>query len=455
MPGCYLPRVTTLDLTNIDWTITCPHVSFFDFLTLYSGVTELELQRCRFKNASQLRRLINALPGLNKLWLLGIDGSTLCDVPTTTVLRPALNANRIQGITLSDHLKHTDPSGFVGSRDAIRNILAFCTQYSSISELFLDLKLLDSIACLLQLLHHFPLLSTLGLEGDPYTSSVDVSEWQRFELGALRQTHNRLSNLHLTYVPTIAALSLMQLFATPEACSKLEEIDVVHSDGTGPFARFLQAMQDTLRLAGAALRDFAFTWDCDQGPLLERGPEWDFAANISLTKLLVTLQPPPRLYAIESILVSMISSITSPCLEAASIYLAVTDPSTSEAHQPFSGGNVLQCRGSKAVDDFHTILNASHFHGLPPRSVGISIYARKSTLTATIEVVRPIKSRLDKLFAPWLARNVLKISCNPEPEEEEEDEEEDEDEDSISDTNVSTEAATHAHTDQVDPENNA
>ncbi|EPT01911.1 hypothetical protein FOMPIDRAFT_1048503 [Fomitopsis schrenkii] len=455
MLGCYLPGVKTLTLNGIDWTITCPHVSFFEFLPLYSGITELTLSWCKFRNASQLRRLINALPGLNKLWLLGIDWSTLCDVPTTTVLRPALNANRIQGITLFYHFKQTDPRGFVGSRDAMRNILTFCAQYSSVSQLSLDLELLDSIACLLRFLHHFPLLSDLDLHGEPYTSSVDVSEWQDFELGALRQTHIRLSNLSLRCIPTIAALSLMQLFPTPEACSNLDSIKVKHSDGTGPVALFLQAMQDTLRLAGAALREFDFGWDCNRGLLFERGTEWDFAANISLTKLLVTLRPPPRPYAIGSILVSMISSITSPCLEVVSIYLAVTDPSTSEAHQPFSGGDVLQCRGSKAVDDFHTILNASHFHGLPPRSVKISIDARQSTLTAPIEVIRPVKYRLDKLFSPWLARNVLKIYYDPEPEnEEEEDEEEDKDEDSMSYTNVSTEDTTHAHTDQVGPENN-
>ncbi|EPT00450.1 hypothetical protein FOMPIDRAFT_88406 [Fomitopsis schrenkii] len=412
IPGCYLPEVTELYLNQLDWTITRPHVLFFDCLTFYSGVAELHLSSCRFKNASQLRRLISALPSLKALSLVRIDGSTLCDVPMTTVPRPTLNAaNRIQDLTLFNPPQCTDLSAFTDSRVALRNSLAFCAQYSSVSQLSLDIVYLESLACVLQLLHNFPLLSDLAVHGSSNDMSVDVPEWQVLDIehadvGALHLIRHRFVAFHLWGIPTIPALDLMKLVATSEACSKLESLAVVHKDSTGPVAKLPQAVMDTLRLAGAALRTFQFRWYC---PLTECVPELDFAPSTLLEDVRVDLMMPPSPYTIERTLVPMVSSITSPLLKRLSISLIVADAGTSEAHQPFSGGDVLQSRGPEAVDDFHTILNALLFHDLPRNGVHITLMHQPNH-TAAAEAIVQVKSRLDELFEPWLARNVLKLS---------------------------------------------
>lgn len=286
MPGCYLPDVTQLHLYHLDWMITRPHDCFFDFLTLYSGVTELHLFSCRFKHASELRRLINALPRLETLKLSAIDGSTLCDIPTTAVSRPTLKANQnLQEIILHDSTRDMGLSTLMDSRVAIRNIIAFCTQYSSISRLTLKHGFLNSPACFLQLLRNLPPLSSLKVDGS--FAYLDNSEWHGFQLeqadiGALhRLTRRCFSTFSLERILTTPALHLMKLISTPEACSQLVSLTVKHGDGTGPVAQLLQAVMDTLRLAGTALSEFIFVWDCDPGLSLD--PLQDSQDLISVT----------------------------------------------------------------------------------------------------------------------------------------------------------------------------
>ncbi|EPT01897.1 hypothetical protein FOMPIDRAFT_1048489 [Fomitopsis schrenkii] len=444
MPGCYVPGATKLYIDGVDWAIRPPHLRFFDCLTFYSRVTYLSLLSCRFKNAAQLRRLINALPGLNTLVLDGIDGSTLCDVPTTAVLRPTLNANRIQDITLLDPLKWADLSRLADSRVAIRNILSFCARYPSISQLSLGIEYLDSLACVLRLMYNFPLLSHLEVHGSRNAMFVDVSQWQGFDIehadvAALHLTRNRFSTFQLRDIPTVCALCLMELVATPEACNDLISLCVTHRDSTGPIAQLLQAVTNTLRLAGAALGWVEFDWYCNRGLLAGCIPESDFSPNTSLQNVFVSLQVPQKPHTIERTLVSIISSITSSCLTLLSISLDVTAAVTSEAHHPFGNGDVSQRRGSEVtVDDFHTILNAGLFHDLPPNGVRIDIRADPfgSTRTVATQAIVQVKRRLDALFAPWLARNILEISYSPDP-----------------GTSPRTHATFRAHTDQVDPEN--
>lgn len=148
---------------------------------------------------------------------------------------------------------------------------------------------------------------------------------------------------------------------------------------------------------------------CLSGPLTECVPELDFAPSTLLEDVRVDLMMPPSPYTIERTLVPMVSSITSPLLKRLSISLIVADAGTSEAHQPFSGGDVLQSRGPEAVDDFHTILNALLFHDLPRNGVHITLMHQPNH-TAAAEAIVQVKSRLDELFEPWLARNVLKLS---------------------------------------------
>lgn len=144
------------------------------------------------------------------------------------------------------------------------------------------------------------------------------------------------------------------------------------------------------------------------GPLVERVPQLDFAPNTSLEDVYLFLQLPLSLRIIERTLVSTISSITSPHL-----YHLVIGAGTSEGHQPFDVGDVSQYRGSKAVDGFHTILNALRFDDLPSDGVEIHIRDPRPGHThrlAMIEFIVLVKFRLDELFAPWFARKVLKVS---------------------------------------------
>ncbi|EPS93430.1 hypothetical protein FOMPIDRAFT_1055987 [Fomitopsis schrenkii] len=417
MPGCYLPDVTQLHLYHLDWMITRPHDCFFDFLTLYSGVTELHLFSCRFKHASELRRLINALPRLETLKLSAIDGSTLCDIPTTAVSRPTLKANQnLQEIILHDSTRDMGLSTLMDSRVAIRNIIAFCTQYSSISRLTLKHGFLNSPACFLQLLRNLPPLSSLKVDGS--FAYLDNSEWHGFQLeqadiGALhRLTRRCFSTFSLERILTTPALHLMKLISTPEACSQLVSLTVKHGDGTGPVAQLLQAVMDTLRLAGTALSEFIFVWDCDPDLLAGRILELDFTPNTSLGDVNLRLQMPPSPHMIERTLISIISSITSPNLKLLQVTLDIADigASDSEAHQPFNNdGDVSQYKGSEA-------LNAPRFHDLPSGRIDIRIWASGSVRTTgrpMIEVMVLVKSRLDKLFAPWFARNVLRVSYHP------------------------------------------
>lgn len=126
-----------------------------------------------------------------------------------------------------------------------------------ISWLTLDIGFIDSLACLLRLLRNFPLLLTFVVNAPLELSlGLGVLEWQSFGLGhadveALHLTRKRFSTFELNFVPTIPALDLMKLVALPEARSKLECLRVHHLGNTGPVARLLQAVMDTLRLGGA------------------------------------------------------------------------------------------------------------------------------------------------------------------------------------------------------------
>lgn len=426
MPGCYMPEVRTLALAQLDWTVIRPHVCFFDCLTLYSAVTEMQLHSCRFKNASQLRRLINALPRLATLELSAIDGSTLCDGPTTTVSRPTFKVNQnLRHIHLSNPPKRVGTRALTDHRVAKGNVFAFCAQYASVSLLSLDVGFFESFAILLQLLHHLPLLSHLLVHASSTTGSVG---WQGLEfvhagVGALH-----LSDLCLEMISTKIALDLMALVATPETCSKLRFLTVRHGDSTGPVGQLRQSVRDTLRQAGAALRGFMLEWTVSgRGSFallpIHRNTDvssdsyiWDlhFTPNSSLEDVDVILRLPPSAHTIERTLISMVSSIASPCLSTfrVQVYLDIMDAG------PLNGDDVSQDGESGAVDnvdDFHAILDALHFRDLPHDSVHIGIDARGSMHQAAIELIDLVKSRLDKLFAPWFARDVLRVSYEPHP----------------------------------------
>ncbi|KZT65198.1 hypothetical protein DAEQUDRAFT_540655 [Daedalea quercina L-15889] len=157
MLGCNVQRASEITISHVDWTTsTRPHSHFFDCLSYYT-VTKLELTRCRFDGALDIRRMINALSNLRVLELKKITVRDILVTPNAP--HPMIKRNRrLKDIDLhfppSELDRWSSPDGT--HRTSLHNTLAICASQSSVTRLSLDIDYFESCAHLMQFI---PLIS--------------------------------------------------------------------------------------------------------------------------------------------------------------------------------------------------------------------------------------------------------------------------------------------------------
>lgn len=261
IPGSVLPRVESLHLIGVDWAAMRPNGMFFDrYLGYYTGIKQLHINRCRFRSAAELRRLIKALPNLEFVQVLSITVKH-APVPPSLDSRSMIETrDKLKTISLFGDL--TMPRDIGGARRiALRqSVLNMCAAFSSVVDLRLYLRYFSSFAHLESFLCHFPSLDALQLSGsfEPHAGPLSDDVFASL-IHVVRPSHPSLSSFGLLLVPVTCAEQVLQLVSTSQACSKLDGMSL-RLTGT-PSAELVQDTAHTLRMCGSRFE--YFTWECD------------------------------------------------------------------------------------------------------------------------------------------------------------------------------------------------
>ena len=415
--GSDVPWVEQLDLYQLDWITTRPHISFFDYLGCYSRTTTLWLMKCRFYAASQLRRLINALPNLEMVSLLSIDERVVMnalDNSQTSSHGPELKANPtlscIELSVISDGSDHWVPSE---SGATVQSILAVCGLYQTVTKLKLHINLFDSLSGLAHFLHSFPRLHTLSLDAPQCLTGIF---WQaNVDAETLPTACPRLHTLTLDELPVPCSIDVMNLIALPRMSDTVAELEILMADDLKPTAELMDAIMRALSRSGSALMELTVMWKCHLGLSLNHHsaipfthvyfvgwPQLRLASNTSLEGLTVTYHSvPANIRTIEDGLVSLISSITSPYLTMISVSMTIA----------FEGYDGL-AEGTDHARDFtvfHTFLDTSFSLGQHSVSMFFRIPSSQSTRAAVLTFTTLLTTRLSISFAPWANNGILQF----------------------------------------------
>jgi len=420
--GYALPRLKTLELHGFDCAATSPHDLCFHFLSYYTSIKHLNLWRCRFRSMAELRRISNALPSLEHLSLRGI---TLQHPPAPdSVVRyvPSLR-NKLKRI----HLGPWHSILVLDARFYRPFLLGVCATYSTVTELSLNLRCYSSFSHLHRFLRHFSRLSKLHLMENfsPYVEPASTADMALYTAQA--PIPSLLSFFMLdVYVPL--ASQLLKLMLTPQTCSKLVVLQFQYLRQNGRCIELVPCVTDVLCLAGAGLKKFYWSCFLAHGDSI-RDVVPRVTANTSLTELVMDFRPvKPSLPRIQRDLGTLLFDIQSPHLKRLGISIWLSSPSeTSE------DGNDLEAPVSETdpprfTSIFHATLSRSVFDHLPtvsghppwqPEFTGVSIAVHWDNVLdvgeAQIATMSVIKSHMITLFAPWLDRGVLRLSCGNGP----------------------------------------
>lgn len=417
IPGYLLPRVKVLELHDFDGAATRPHDLFFHFLSYYTSITALKIEQCRFRSMTELRRISNALPGLQDLFLT--------DITLQHPLVPSLvsrryiprSRNKLKKLSLRCS---TSESG-AHAREHRQLLADICTTYSGscVKELELNLNYCSSLSHLHQILCHFPELSRLSLQ-HAFGSRVEPASAADVALYTTQPPNPSLSHFELLYVPESWASQIL-LILTPQACSRLEGLQFhlaakLDSD-TKSCADLVPRFTEILSFAGAALKTFDYECYLTGGDSIhDVVPR--LAANTSLTKLTLDFHSVDRSHLrIHKDLGTVLSHIRSPHLEQLNIGIHLSHSETSEDGPEAS---VSETDPPGSTSTFHALLSRRIFdqlpavpkHWLDSAGVSITVDSEGPLQTATMSA---IKARMIALFAPWLDRGVLQLTLRPDP----------------------------------------
>lgn len=402
IPAPLLPRVSWLCLSYIDWRNSTPHCLFFDLLSCYTTVKSLRIGFCNFRSASDVRRLIDALPNLEELQLLWVMlERPLTRHPVSYSVTPAAIRRTLREITVSCDSEDWPPHYPGHENVVIPSPLDVCTAYTSVISLDIHLVYFSSVPHLGRFLSRFPSLSRLTMHAEFGTGGRLAPE----DVTATQPAHilapPPLTKLELADVPSMCASQLLKLLWAPSTWLELEHLEIELRDTMLP--ELLWQIMDILHLSGARLSHFGYNIPHDGDLILL--PR--LAAAISLEDISMTLRcilPSPLRICW---LFSTLLNITSPCLRTLTITIELAD------------SNLLQDVIHILVRETDTAESASAFYAILSRSVydrlstdSVSIFIRHSSwpydpVPADIDIMSAIKPHILALFAPWLERRVL------------------------------------------------
>ena len=302
MVGCDVPWANTLDLFQLDWTTTCPHFYFFDYLGCYTMIKTLRLMLCRFRTTSQLQRLINALPNLETVSLQAIHGSIVSNTLESSQSSPSSphgSEPKFNRSLRSIHLGiiSGDSDRWSASDNALRvamqSILAVCSLYRTTTQLLLPINTFDSLSSLVHFLRSFPRLHTLVLSPRYHTSVF----WRATaDVEALPPACLRLYTLRLYELPAPPTIDLLKLISMPRMSDTIEEIDIQAGDSLEPTVDLMEAVISALCRSGSALMALTVVWTCRPGMALYHHFAISFRSHeIMQARLSYFSQPTQRL----------------------------------------------------------------------------------------------------------------------------------------------------------------
>ncbi|KAH9918010.1 uncharacterized protein B0H18DRAFT_1032839 [Fomitopsis serialis] len=444
IPGYFVPRLEELSLINFNWTATRPHDLFFHFLSYYTSIKTLIIERCQFRSIAELRRISTALPSLENLSLAGIALQHQLVPGLVSHYVPNFSRNKLKRMNIGSAyriISHGAPARGNHIPSVYHQFLwdVCVTYYSYVTELELDLRYCSSLSSLHRFLHHFPHLSHLLLHDAELGSDVEPASAADLALYTAHEPNPSLSDLRLEHMPASLALQFL-LVLSSQTCSRLEALRVFFpcwhcQPHDRQRAEFVLRVTEVLCLAGARLKTFEWehTPEVDEHSIHDDVPR--LTANTSLTGLKITLnRVDPSPASIQRALDTLLSDIRSPHLERLMINIYLTLPcyDTSEDRDETL---VSEADPPGSTSTFHAILSRSVFDQLPAVSgdwwsksgAGVlivigwfgSLEESESQMEARTTALSAIKSNMITLFAPWLDRGVVQLEFNSDPDGEE------------------------------------
>jgi len=410
IPVCLLSSISCLTLKRVDWATTIPHPQHFLRLShCKDSMRSLKLYRCRFRNALDLRRMINALPNLSEANLDEITFQhpspprTYLALPTVKMSHHQLSRMILWGGDVGRDASNSDASGHVRRQD----FLNLCSVYPAINDLTLSLRHFTSFPEIEDYLQRFRNLSSLsmhqafsyerypGLKPAP----VDVAPGMHTP----PPPQYSLSRFELHNVSLRCALQLLTL-VSPRMCYKLRKLVIKLVDR--PCAELIAEVTSILQSSGAAFEEF--DWDTPLGVAVPR-----LSANTSLKSLYIRLLLPSSPQIIQRTLEALLSDITSPHLRRISLDIGLR---RSEILQDAYEVPASSTDTTETIPTFHTILCRDIYSRLPKNGVKIEFdlpWGRRKPKDK--HAMSGIKSHMLALFAPWLDRGILEHKFDPDP----------------------------------------
>ncbi|KAH9829954.1 uncharacterized protein C8Q71DRAFT_727728 [Rhodofomes roseus] len=383
IPGCMLPQMLHLQLYDLDWTTTIkPHDTFFIHLSSYTSIKYLTLHHCRFHGATDLRRMISALPNLQFLSLLEVtlQHSLMPDLARPRYLTTHHRTLESIQIIAATHSTFSDICGPEHMDIVFRNMLHLIAWYSSITSLVIDLQFFPSLLHLEEYLLHYPCLSSLGVSGD-YGSSLDSESAPEDVVPTHAEKSPNCASSRLIWQ---GGGKLQKSQHVRAACSVCAGVGLKSSIGNAAKVILTPAIQSF-------------------------GLAPSLANNTSLRRLSMLFDEViPSSQGIQRILSSMLSDITSIHLQHLICFILIANRDML----PQSDETPLAVTDSiDSISTFHAILSSTTFDGLPvcTSNTGVHIHFHMEEIWDKPAMMSALKTHMIALFAPWLDRRIVEL----------------------------------------------
>ncbi|KAH9831860.1 uncharacterized protein C8Q71DRAFT_287868 [Rhodofomes roseus] len=396
LPDYFVYWLRELELEAVDWTSTQPHPRFFQHLSHYTDLRSLTLRKCRFRNTSVVRTIINSLRRLSTI--------TLWDITFNALRTPSLPTSSVITCPQLEIRLRTDGFWPVSSQ----SLLNLCLEYPQATCLDLDLRYFPSI---LHLQHFLLYCSKVVVLEFRNTFNSDPGLELQFGTGT-NPTHPHplslsIKELRFHDMPAGCASQILQLSRPvklpgrggsfshrplPHAHLSIlpRELNIGLVDR--PSADDMRSVARSLRQYGSHLNRFEW-WNREGNDL---GAVPCTAANTFLTSLSIYFGLAPSRHTLQRSLLDVLSNITCPRLERLMIDIVLLRPTASRSRHD---SEVLL-----------TTIDTRDFTSAFCAVLSRSILTRVSNWSIRMHMTdsrSDVKSDMVNLFKPWTDRGTV------------------------------------------------
>ncbi|KAH9914924.1 uncharacterized protein B0H18DRAFT_113896 [Fomitopsis serialis] len=412
VPGRLLSQLESLKFSQLDWTSTRPHLSFFTHLSYFSSVTCLSLRRCRLRRADEIWMITRALPGLEVLRLRSIAVESAALDSTSPPRSPIAVNQKLREIQLRDYAGCECPLGMCDGQHLSPSLLDVLPFYSTVDTISLRCTGFLSASDFQSFVYAFPALRNMHIDGDllPEDLEPPTTPADTVALATGVNAGNSWAFVRLSQVSSAFAFVFFELFA--QQCCKLEElrIDLLEP----PSSTMSQTISQILRVSGPALGQFEWNHPGWIGAFLPHHVPHRLPPSLTdntslgvLTMDFISTSALNMIWAYGSLL-SLFAQIGSTHLQSVHVYFLT-----------FHGIDDSACAITvEAIAAFHAALSRNVFARLSYAAVTISFrvsigsnqeHASNSVAETLHTSSATVKSFLIHLFSPWLARGVMTL----------------------------------------------